>query len=122
MSRCWRNLLSNTFLNASEIKESGESYLFLVSLQPLHPDVRCQSLFCISSKTGIELDIHRIFDHILMKAKTQMPVPVLSPDSDPSYNFRYDNFLSRGSRFIKEMAEIPGIYWTWLRMTIWRFP
>jgi chromosome segregation ATPase len=32
---------SSTFLNAYEIKESEDSYMFLMNLQPLHPDAKC---------------------------------------------------------------------------------
>jgi hypothetical protein len=32
---------SSTFLNAYEIKESGDSYVLLVNLQPLHTDAKC---------------------------------------------------------------------------------
>jgi hypothetical protein len=32
---------SSTFLNAYKIKESDDSYLFLVNLQPLHPNAKC---------------------------------------------------------------------------------
>jgi hypothetical protein len=48
---------SSTFLNAYEIKESDDSSIFLVNLQPLHPDAKFQPLFCLSSKTDNGLDI-----------------------------------------------------------------
>jgi hypothetical protein len=48
---------SSPFLNAYEIKESDDSYMFFVNLQPLHPDAKCQPLFCLSVKTYNRSDI-----------------------------------------------------------------
>jgi hypothetical protein len=48
---------SSTFLNACEIEEPDDSYMFLVNLQPLHPDAKCQPLFSLSAKTRNESDI-----------------------------------------------------------------
>jgi hypothetical protein len=84
---------SSAFLNAYEIKESGDSYLFLVNLQPLHPDAKCHPLFCVSSKTDNGSDIQGFFDQIVIKVQMQIPVPAISFDGDPSSNFRHDNFF-----------------------------
>jgi hypothetical protein len=71
---------SGTFLNAYEIKESGDSHMFLVNLQPLYPDAKCQPLFCVSSKTGNGSDIQGLFDQIVTKIQMQIPVPAVSFD------------------------------------------
>jgi hypothetical protein len=67
--------------------------MFLVNLQPLHPDAERQPLFCPSSKTGNGSDVQGAFDQIVTDAKTHIPVPVISSDGDPSYNFRHDDFF-----------------------------
>jgi hypothetical protein len=84
---------SSTFLNSYEVKESDDSYMFLVNLQPLHADAKCQPLFCVSSKTGDGLDIQELFGPIVTKVQVQIPVPAISFDGDPSYNFRRDDFF-----------------------------
>jgi hypothetical protein len=84
---------SNVFLNADEIKESDDPYMFLVNLQRLYRDAKCQPAFCLCSKTGNGSDIQGTFDEILTKVKTRLPVPALSFDGDPSYNFCHDNFF-----------------------------
>jgi hypothetical protein len=40
----------------------------------------------------------------------QTPVPAISFDGDPYYNFRHDNFSSGGSTGIETMAEISMSY------------
>jgi hypothetical protein len=62
--------------------------MFLMNLQILHPDSKGQPLFCISSKRGNASDVQGLFDRIVTQVKTQIHVPLLSLDSDPSYNFR----------------------------------
>jgi hypothetical protein len=74
------------------MKELDNSQMFLINLQPLRPDTKGQSLFCISSKTGNGSDIQETFDQIITKVKMQMPVPVLSFGGDLSYNFLHDDF------------------------------
>jgi hypothetical protein len=97
---------SCSFLNASEIQELDDSYLFSVNLQALNLDAKCQQLFCLSSKTGNGSGIQQPFDQIVTMVKTHMPVLGLSFDGDPSYNCRHNNFSSGGSRVIQEMGEI----------------
>jgi hypothetical protein len=53
---------SSTYLNTYEIKNSDDSYLFLVNLQPLHPDTKSQPLFRISSEAGNGSDVQELFD------------------------------------------------------------
>jgi hypothetical protein len=88
---------SSTFLNAYEIKESGDSSMFLVNLQPLHPDTKYQPLFSISLTRGNGPYAQGLFDQIMTKVKTQIPVPGLSFEGDLSYNFRHEDFAFRGS-------------------------
>jgi hypothetical protein len=75
---------SSTFLNAYEIKVSDESYIVLVNLQPLHPDAKCQPLFCLSLKMVNGSDIQGTFDQIVTDAETHMPVPAILSDGDPA--------------------------------------
>jgi hypothetical protein len=67
--------------------------MFLVNPQPLHPDAKCQPLFWDSSNTHNGSDIQKLFDQIITKIEIQIPGPVISFDSDPSYIFRHDNFF-----------------------------
>jgi hypothetical protein len=84
---------SSTFLNAYEIKESNDSYLFLVNLQPLHPNAKCQPIACLSAATGNGSDIQGTFDQNMMKVKTHIRVSSLSSDSDPFCNCRRNDFF-----------------------------
>jgi hypothetical protein len=47
--------------------------------------------FCLSAKTGNGSDIQEPFDHIVAKPKTQMPVPALLFNGDPSHSLRHDD-------------------------------
>jgi hypothetical protein len=101
---------SSTLLNAYEVRESDDSYIFLVILQPLHPDAKCQRIFCASSKTGNGLCIQGAFDQIVTKIKMQIPVPALSFIGDPTYNFRHNDFSSCGSALLEKKGEISTSY------------
>jgi hypothetical protein len=63
------NSYSSTFLNTYEAKESDDSYMFLVNLQPLHLDAKCQPPFSVSSKMGNGSDIQRLFDQLVTKVQ-----------------------------------------------------
>jgi hypothetical protein len=80
--------------------------MFLMNLQIVHPDTKGQPLSCISSKRGNGSDVQGLFDWIVPQIKTQVYVRLLSLDSDPSYNFRYDDFSSGGSTIIIKIDEI----------------
>jgi hypothetical protein len=67
--------------------------MFLVNLQPLPPDAKRQPCFCLSSKTSNGSDIQATFDQIVTKVQMHIPVPTLSSDGDPSYNFRHGDFF-----------------------------
>jgi hypothetical protein len=84
---------SSTFLSADKVKESDDLHVFLVNLEPLHSDVKCHSLFWVSSKTGNGSDIQGTFDQIHISVNTQIPVPALSSNGEPSYSFRHDAFF-----------------------------
>jgi hypothetical protein len=84
--------------------------MFLMNVQPLHPDARCQPLFYVSSKTGNGSDVQGLFDQILTKVQMQIPVPAILFDGNPSYNFPHDVFLSGGSTGVETMAEIATSY------------
>jgi hypothetical protein len=89
-----------------------------VNLQPLHPEPKCQPLFCVSLKTGNGSDIQGLFYQIVTKVQAQIPVLAISFDGDPSYNFGYDNFSFGGSTGIETMAEISTSYLIcWMRRT-----
>jgi hypothetical protein len=47
-----RHLLLHCIPKHLQINEWRDSYMFLVNLQPLHPNAKYQPLFYISSKTG----------------------------------------------------------------------
>jgi hypothetical protein len=66
--------------------------MFLVDIQPLHPETKCQPLFCISSKTGNGSDVQG-FNQIATKIKMQIIASVLLFDRDPSYNSCHGDFF-----------------------------
>jgi hypothetical protein len=85
---------ANCFLRVRNFERSENGYLFVIFLQPLHPNLKCSPLLVLQSKSGIgDVRIQAEIERVLQIARAAISRVFVASDGDPSYNNRHAEFM-----------------------------